>query len=64
VYIISAENILETFRATSDEICLMAIYLQLNCIRILQETRPLTSDEIRIITKYLHFNCAEYGLQT
>jgi len=27
------------FRATGDEICLMAIYLQPKCIKIYQETR-------------------------
>jgi len=64
VYIICTENGLETFRATSDEFCLMAIYLQPNCIEICQETRPSTSDEIRIITNNLYFNCAEYELQT
>jgi len=64
VYIICAENGLETFRGTSDEICLMAIYLQPNCIEICQETRPFTGDEIRIITNNLHLNSVENGRQT
>jgi len=59
-----AKNCLETFRAPSDKICLMAIHPQLNCVEICQETRPLTSGEIRIITNNLHLNCAEYELQT
>jgi len=56
VYIICVENDLETFDATSEEICFMAIYLQPNCIEICQETRPLKSNEIHIITNYLHLN--------
>jgi hypothetical protein len=64
VYIICAENGLETFRATSDKICLMAISPLPNCIEICQETRPLTSEEIRIIMNKLHRNCAGYELQT
>jgi len=62
-YIICAENGLETFRATSDNICLMSIYPQPNCIEICQEIRLLTSDENGIITNNLHLNCAEYELE-
>jgi len=64
VYIICAENSLETFRSTSDQICLMEIYLQPYCIEICQVTRPLTSEEIRTITNNLHLICAEYERQT
>ena len=37
VYLVCAENGLETFRATSDEFCLMAIYLQQKCKKFVRE---------------------------
>jgi len=64
VYIIFAENDLETFRTTSDKIFLMTIYRQPICIETCQETRPLTSEGFRIIRNNWHLNCAEYELQT
>jgi len=64
VYTICAENCLEKFRGTRDEVCLIAVYPQPNSTEICQETRLLTSDKIRTIASNLHLNCAEYQLQT
>jgi len=55
-----AENGLEAFRAKIVEICLMAIYLQPNCIKIAGSIL-LTSDEIHIITNYFHLDLLNMG---
>jgi hypothetical protein len=64
VYIIRAEKWLETFRTTSDEVCLMAIHLQPNYVDICLETWHSISDEFHIITNNLQLKCAEFRLRT
>jgi len=53
LYIICVENEFEAFDATSDEIRLMAFYLNPDIIVVSLKTSLSTSDEIRIITNVL-----------
>ena len=64
LYLICVEYEFEAFDATSDEIRLMAFYLNPNIIVISLKTCLSTSDEIRIITKVLCLNCTENEIQT
>ena len=64
LYLISAEYEIEAFVATSDEIRLMAFYLNPDFIDVSLKTWLSTSDEIRIITKALCLNCTQNELQT
>jgi hypothetical protein len=59
--IVCAENGLETFRTTSDEICIMAIHLQPHYKNL---SGNKISVKIQIITSNLHLIRVEYGLQT
>jgi len=52
-------NRFRNFSVERVEICLMAINLQRNFIKLLG-SRLLASNEIHIITNYLHLNCVEY----
>jgi len=54
----------EAFDATSDEILLMAFYLNPDIIVVSLKTSLSTSDEIRIITNVLCLNCTENEIQT
>ena len=58
-FLTCVEYELDTFGATSDEICLMAIYLNPGFINVSQKTWVSTSIEIRRITKDLCLNCTE-----
>ena len=53
LFLICGNNELETFGATSDEIRLMAFYLNPDIIVVSLKTSLSTSDEIRIITNVL-----------
>jgi len=64
LFLICGNNELETFGATSDEIRLMAFYLNPEFIDVSLKTWVSTSDEIGIITKDLCLNCTENELQT
>jgi len=65
LFLIYAEYELETFGATSDEIRLMALYLNPDfIIDVSLQTWVSTSDEICIDTKDLCLNCTENELQT
>jgi len=64
LYRICAEYEFEACDATSDEISLMAFYLNPDFIDVSLKTWMSTSDEIRIITKVLCLNCTENELQT
>jgi len=64
LYLIWAEYEIEAFDATSDEIRLMAFYLNPNFIDVSLKTWLSTSDEIRIITNALCLNCTQNQLQT
>jgi len=59
LFLIRAEYELETFGATSDEIRLIAYYLNPDFIDVSLKTWVSTSDEIGIITEDLCLNCTE-----
>jgi len=59
LFLIYAEYELETFGATSDEIRLMAFYLNPGFINVSKKTWVSTSVEIRRITKDSCLNCTE-----
>ena len=62
--LICAEYEFEAFDAASDEIRLMAFYLNPDFIDVSLKIRLSTSDEIRIITKDLCLNCTVNVLKT
>jgi len=64
LYLICVVYEFEEFDATSDEIRLMAFYLNPNIIVISLKTCLSTSDEIRIITNVLCLNCTQNEIQT
>jgi len=53
LYLICAEYEFETFGSTSDQIRLMAFYLNTDVIDVALETIHSISDKIGIITNYL-----------
>ena len=59
LFLTCAEYELDTFGATSDEIRLMAFYLNPDFINVSQKTLVSISVEIRRITKDLCLNCTE-----
>jgi len=64
LYFICAEYNFEAFDATSEEIRLMAFYLNSDFIDVSLKALLSTSDEIRIITEALCLNSTEKELQT
>jgi len=64
LYLIGVEYEFEAFDATSEEIRLMAFYLNSVFIDASLKTRLSTSDEIHIITKFLCLGCTENKVKT
>ena len=64
LYLLCAEYDCEEFDATSDEIRLMAFYLNPDFINVSLKTLLSTRVEILIIMKFLCLNCTENELQT
>jgi len=64
LFLICAEYELETLGATSDEIRLMALYLNPDIIDVSLKTWVSTSDEFGRIPKDFCLNCTENELQT
>jgi len=64
LFLIFAEYEFEIFGPTSDEIRLMAFYLNPDIVDVRKKTRLSTSDEIGIITKYFYLIYTENELQS